>query len=172
MEEEARDLLARSGASVADVKLERTVDMRYAGQGYTVPVVIPDGYLGPELEMPLRDAFNRAYERRFGSHLKTADAEALHWRLTARVPVASGELTFQHTAGGEAKKGERRAYFSEVGDFVNADVLDRYALEQHVPFSGPVLIEERESTVVVGPAGTVEADELGNLLITIDVGPG
>jgi N-methylhydantoinase A len=129
---------------------------------------IPAGDLGPELATPLRSAFNAADVRRFGSHLATVDAEALYWRLSARVPVPAITLAFPHSADRDARKGSREAYFPETGAFVACDVLDRYALPPGARYQGPVLIEEREPTVVVGPSGKVEVDELGNLLITVE----
>src|SRR5262249_50788707 len=84
MEAEAQTLLARSGVEHG-AKLERSVDMRYAGQGYTVSVPLPDGELGERSAEPLRRSFGDAYEHRFGSRLASAEPEALHWRLTARL---------------------------------------------------------------------------------------
>ena len=167
MESQARDLLGRAGAALDEIVLERRVDIRYAGQGYTVPVAIPDRPFGPELEGPLRTAFDHAYERRFGSHLKTAGAEALHWRLAARVAVASASLSFAQIEAGDPHKGERAAYFPEVGRFVPAQVYDRYKLRPGDVVDGPALIEERESTIVFGPSGRVEADDLRNLVMTL-----
>jgi N-methylhydantoinase A len=167
MEHQARGLLARAGASLDDLAIERSVDMRYAGQGYTVPVTLPDGPLTDELETPLREAFQLAYERRFGSHLKTAPAEALHWRLSAHVPVAPPNLVFAQATEGDPVKGEREAYFPEIGGFTACPVYDRYRFGAGLRVSGPALIEERESTIVVGPSAEVEADDFGNLLIRL-----
>jgi N-methylhydantoinase A len=167
METQAHDLLGRAGAALDDIVFERRVDVRYAGQGYTVPVAIPEQPFGPEIEAPLRTAFDQAYERRFGSHLTTAPVEALHWRLAARVAVETASLSFAQTESGDPGKGVREAYFPEVGGFVSAQVYDRYKLGPGVAVDGPALIEERESTIVVGPSGRVESDDLGNLLIEL-----
>lgn len=167
MERQARDLLARAGASLDGVVFERRVDMRYAGQGFAVSVPLPDGPLGPEVEGPLRVAFDRAYERRFGSHLESAGAEAVHWRLAARVPLPPVDLSFGKPGHGDPRKGEREAYFPEVSGFVRCPVYDCYRLVPRRRIAGPALIEERESTIVVGPSAEAEADVFGNLLITL-----
>jgi N-methylhydantoinase A len=166
MEAEARDLLARSGAA-ADAELERRVDMRYAGQGYTVSVVLPPGELGESLAEPLHAAFGDAYERRFGSRLATAEPEALHWRVTAKVDSGDTTLAFGGRRGGESKRRERETYFPEAGSFLPCAVYDRYALQQGEVIPGPALVQERESTVVVGPSGEAQMDDLGNLVVTI-----
>ncbi len=167
MEAEANDLLARSGAAAAAV-LERRVDMRYAGQGYTVSVALPDGELDGRIAEPLRLGFGDAYERRFGSRLASGEPEALHWRLTARVAISTADLMIDSSRQGESRRGERDVYFPEVGGFVRSAVYDRYTLAPGEMISGPALVQERESTVVVGPAATAEKDELGNLTLSIE----
>jgi N-methylhydantoinase A len=164
---EARELLARAGARVDDVVLERRVDMRYAGQGYEVPVALPDGPLGPHLEERLRADFDEGYRTRFGFQLTTAAVEGLHWHVAATVGGAEPLLEFAAGAGGDPVKGERHAYFPELSGRATATVYDRYALGAGVRVEGPALIEERESTIVVGPSGAAEVDELGNLRIQL-----
>jgi N-methylhydantoinase A len=166
MEAEASELLARSGAAEGS-KLERRVDMRYAGQGYTVSVRLPDEPLGEGVADSLRSAFGEAYEHRFGSRLASAEPEALHWRVTALVETPDTHLEFVSTLEGEARRADRQTYFPEAGGFVTCAVYDRYALPAGETISGPALVQERESTVVVGPSGTATKDELGNLVVTI-----
>jgi N-methylhydantoinase A len=170
MSEQAKALLERAGADLSRVAFERSVDMRYAGQGYEVPVPLPEGDLGPELEPALRAAFTVAYERRYGSHLDTAPAEGLHWRLRAFVPSSGPEVVFAGPLPGDPRKGSRPAWFPELGTAVETPVYDRYRLAAGTHLRGSLLIEERESTIVVGPSGSVEADELGNVLVTMNGG--
>jgi N-methylhydantoinase A len=163
---EAHDLLARSGAAEG-VTIQRLVDMRYAGQGFTVTVPLPDGELDDRLAEPLRLRFGDEYERRFGSRLATGESEALHWRLTARVQTRTDHIAIDATGIGEPRRGEREVYFPEVGGFVASAVYDRYAIPAGSVVEGPALVQERESTLVVGPGATAAKDALGNLTLTI-----
>jgi N-methylhydantoinase A len=163
---EAEGLLARSGVD-AHVEITRRVEMRYAGQGYAVLVELPDGELDARLADRLRARFGEAYERRFGSRLEHGEPEALHWRLTASAPTDVGEPAFELGRGGSARTGEREAYFPEARAVVRCAVYDRYALCPGETIAGPALVQERESTVVVGPDGSATSDELGNLLVTV-----
>jgi N-methylhydantoinase A len=165
---EARELLARAGARVEGARLERRVDMRYAGQGYEVPVALPDGPLGAHLEEHLRAEFDEGYRTRFGFKLSSAAVDGLHWHVAATVPGAEPRLEFAAAGDGDPVKGERLAYFPELSGRATATVYDRYALREGVRVEGPALIEERESTIVVGPSGAAEVDELGNLRIQLD----
>jgi N-methylhydantoinase A/oxoprolinase/acetone carboxylase beta subunit len=169
MTAEAEDLLARSGVD-ANVDVTRRVDMRYAGQGYTVSVELPAGELDAGLADRLRAEFVETYERRFGSRLEHGEPEALHWRLTASVPTDVGDPAFERGPGGSSLVGEREAYFPEARAVVPCAVYDRYALSAGETIPGPALVQERESTVVVGPGGTATCDELGNLLVTVTSG--
>jgi N-methylhydantoinase A len=167
MESEARELLVRSGAET-DAQLERRVDMRYAGQGYTVSVPLPGGQLDDGLVAPLRDAFGDTYEHRFGSRLQSAEPEALHWRVTARVTRPDEDLAFGAARHSEMpRRPDRQTYFPETGEFISCAVYDRYSLRPGETIVGPALVQERESTAVIGPSGRAQADELGNLVMTI-----
>ena len=53
------------------------------------------------------------------------------------------------------------------GDFVDCPVYDRYRLGAGTRIMGPAIIEEVESTVVVGVGARVKADEHNNLLMTL-----
>jgi N-methylhydantoinase A len=170
MSRQAQALLSRAGADLSRVVFERSVDMRYAGQGYEVPVTVAEGRLGPELEPALRASFTQAYERRFGSHLDSAPAEGLHWRLRAMVPAPGAELAFGKPLPGDPRKPSRRVWFPELGEAIETPVYDRYRLAPGTRLQAPLLIEERESTIVVGPSGSAEVDDLGNVLVSIPGG--
>lgn len=167
MQLEAAALLRRAGAEVDLMVAERSVDMRYAGQGYEVSVTLPGGSLAPTFEPILRSTFTETYKRRFGSHLESAPVEAVHWRLRALVPPPSQPLIFSEPQSGDPRKGSRPAWFPEVGRVVDTPVYDRYRLKPGTTLKGPLLIEERESTIVVGPSGDLHADELGNVIVNL-----
>ena len=46
-------------------------------------------------------------------------------------------------------------------------VYDRYALVPGAAFDGPAIVEESESTLVVGPGGRFEVAASGNIIVTI-----
>jgi N-methylhydantoinase A len=166
MEAQAMALLRRAGADVDRIAVERWVDMRYAGQGYEVAVDLPPGPLGRDMEASLRRAFDAAYTRRYGTSLSSVDAEAVHWHLAARAQAGEIDIQFAVPAAGDAGKPSRRAFFPELGGYVRAAVVDRYRLVPGAVVRGPALVEERESTIVVGPSAAAEVDALGNLLVT------
>jgi N-methylhydantoinase A len=77
-------------------------------------------------------------------------------------------LTFAPGTGGSARRPDRETYFPEAGAFLPTAVYDRYSLAPGQSVTGPALVQERESTVVVGPSAQAAADDLGNLIVTLD----
>ena len=85
---------------------------------------------------------------------------------SAPTPNIALNFTGQPESEGAALKGQRQVYFPETG-FTECDVYDRYALKPGDEFKGPAVIEERESTTVVGPGATVTVDPHLNLICTL-----
>lgn len=165
MEDEARALLVETGARPEDITMTRTAEMRHVGQGFEISVPIPNGDLGEDSVSTMRDAFFTVYRQLFERTVEEMPIEAMSWRLAASAPVPNIALNFggQPIGTGEALKGQRDVYFPETG-FAPCDVYDRYALSPGDTFEGPAVVEERESTTVVGPGAKVTVDESLNLL--------
>jgi len=64
----------------------------------------------------------------------------------------------------EARKGTRKIYLPDDEDFREVPVYDRYRLDPDVSIAGPAVVEERESTVVLGHEGRAEIDAARNLI--------
>ena len=62
-------------------------------------------------------------------------------------------------------KGERRVYFPEWEEHRPVPVYDRYVLVSGTRLEGPAVIEERESTTIIGPGARIEVDETRNLSV-------
>jgi N-methylhydantoinase A len=67
----------------------------------------------------------------------------------------------------QAIKGKRKAYSSIAKDFIPYTVYDRYKLFPKATFRGPAIIEEKESTLVVGEDTTISVDDFGFLWVDI-----
>jgi N-methylhydantoinase A len=159
MEAEGDDVLRSSGVA-APVHV-READMRYVGQGHEIRVAWPAGR-DPAV---VRTAFETEYRRLYG-RLGPEDVplEIISWRVRSSGPVPDLELRIGHEPG-DAAKGVRRAYMPELGGMADVPVLDRYRLGPGSRFAGPAIVEERESTVVIGPGAEAEVDERFNVVV-------
>jgi N-methylhydantoinase A len=170
MEAEGRQLLESSGISSGDITQRCEADMRYVGQGYEIRVPLPPGPLGQHSAAPLLAAFEATYRQLYGRLGPPVPVELINWRVVASGPQP--ELRLRHTGAGlpasaSARKGQRQAYFPEHGGYVATPVYDRYLLGPGTAFDGPAVVEERESTVIVGPGGRCRVDGQWNLIIAM-----
>jgi N-methylhydantoinase A len=164
MEREAERLLIQSGVQSCSIVHERSVDMRYVGQGFEITVPLPQST--HEVEA-LRDAFAAMYVRTHGRIGPDVALEAISWRVVSRGPEPA--LRLSTTANGtlqDALKGERSAYFAGMG-FTSTPIYDRYRLGPGAALSGPAIVEERESTTVVPPDAAARVGADGSLILEL-----
>ena len=169
LEGQGTELLAESGAAPEEITHTRSVDIRYIGQGHEVRVPVPGGVLGREHGPVLQEDFDRVYTELYGRSGPRVGLEALTWRV-----VSSGPAPPMYRKGGdrssvdrEALKGTRPAYFPEYAAFRDTPVYDRYLLRPGDEIAGPAIVEERESTAVIGPGGDIRVDSQLNLVVTL-----
>jgi len=178
MEAEGREILTRAGVPPAEVTIARMAELRYVGQGHEVRVPVPPGELSAGRRPELVAAFEEVYRQLYGRTATGTEVEAISWRLLASGPpqelplelLSHGAAT---TADAQAAiKGERPIYLSELGGYAPVPVYDRYRLAPGAVFAGPAVVEERESTAVIGPAAHVAVDDLLNLVVRLPGSPG
>ena len=172
MAAEGEALLINSGVPVEQIEHRRAVDMRYVGQGHEIRVPLGDGELDGESVPALKAAFQQVYQELYERLGPPVNIEILHWRVVSSGPKPDVRLEITTSAQAattvvETQKGARPAYFPEAGGFVETPIYDRYRMQPGLCFTGPAIIEERESTVIVGPAGACQIDEHYNLVITM-----
>lgn len=157
--------LAATGRDPHNLHVSIGADVRYHGQGDSITVEL--GTNVPQLNSELiHGAFETQYLQLFGSRPPEVEAELLTWRVRVAGDADRPRMQLAH-AGGDPHKGERRMWFVESSEIVDAAVFDRYALEPGYEIKGPAVVEERESTVVIGPGGLGTLDESGNLGVVI-----
>ncbi|MFO1408908.1 MAG: hypothetical protein U1F06_00795 [Steroidobacteraceae bacterium] len=170
LEREAEGALKSAGAA-GQVRFERSVDARFVGQGSETPLPVPGGDFAQLSRADLRQRFDTAYARLYGRTYAECAVEFVSFRVRASLPVKLLELPRLPAVAGataaRALKGERPAYCPVAGGMVPHTVYDRYRLAPGVRFTGPAIVEERESTVVIGAGGEARVDEYGFLWIDL-----
>ena len=178
MEAEGRAILASAGVGAGQVTLRRNAEMRYVGQGHEVEVRVPLGRLSAASVPELMESFDQAYRALYHVSVSTGAVEALNWRLRVSAPAPEVRITRKGEdlrdttarsgqAVGDPLKGKRRAYFAQARGFVETPVYDRYRLRPDIGFEGPAIIEERESTTIIGPGGRCRVDD--DLTLVVDM---
>ena len=168
LEAQARAELAAEGFSDGEVRLERHLDFRYAGQGYEVRVPAPAAALTAESLAATRQAFDATHEQQFGHAAPDEPAEIVNYRVVGYGLVPKVDLPTFAPANGPAEAarvGTRRAYFGELGREIDCPIYDRSRLGPGHTLAGPCIVEQLDSTSVVLPAQTLRVDHYGNLIL-------
>ena len=171
LEADAGKILKKEAADDT-IQYERFLDMRFVGQGAEVNIPLPAGAF-TRFERPgVRRLFDDVYEKLYGRTYPDSEVEFINFKIRASLPERL--LTLPRLDGSQAGrtldaaiKGERLAYSPISGGFIPHTVYDRYRLFPKARFKGPAIIEERESTLIVGEDGHVSIDDFGFLWIDI-----
>jgi N-methylhydantoinase A len=162
-------ILRAAGVAPEAVAVARTAEMRLAGQAHQIVVPIPDGPLMAESVDGIAAAFMTTYAALYRRAAPAVAIEAITWRarVSGPTPALERRPPAAHGSAGAAHKGDRPIYLPEEGGFAVVAVYDRYRLPPGARIEGPAIVEERESTVVIGPRGLADVDADGNLVIAI-----
>ena len=150
--------LAADGVELAAVETARSVDARYAGQTDTLPVPI-DGLDPAEIA----ERFHDAHHRVNGHADRNLPVEIVNLRVVQsfrppRPPLAQA-------AGAPSRPARSRpAYFEELGGFVDTPVVNRSDV---VELTGPAIVEQADTTLVLYPGQHAVSDGTGNLIVSI-----
>jgi N-methylhydantoinase A len=162
-----REFSVREQASTQDFAREgwdgtprfnRTVDLRYRGQGY-------------ELNLPLTRSLLRDFEaehrRRYGYTHAKREIEIVTLRLRAILKSSR-----PHAAADSVRGKVRRALASEAGVVfdgrrVKTEIYARDELGARKNFLGPAIVTEYSATTVVPPGKQFRVDDVGNLIIAV-----
>jgi len=114
--------------------------------------------------------FSDAYRALYGREGPDVPLEVINWRVVASGPrpELNLKLPTNRRREGNARRGFRRAYFPEPGEYIETAVYDRYALDVGMEFIGPGIVEERESTLIVGARGKARVDERLNIVVELN----
>lgn len=167
MEVEGAKILEKAG-TIEEITYERSLEMRFIGQGAETNVPIPHRDFPQMTREEVRNLFDQRYQALYGRTYPESPAEFVSFRVRASLPqrpLRLPKIEKKVASLKDAIKGKRPAYSPIARDFIQYTVYDRYKLFPGATFDGPAIIEERESTAIVGEDASVSVDEYGFLWI-------
>jgi len=169
LREDAQAELDSAGVPGGTIAWTIGAQMRYLGQGHSVHVDIPYRRLDAAAAPVVRRAFEARYRRLYGALVPGALPQVITWRLTGRAPMkrhrfrwgdaraeVAGSASGSASGTAAAARGRRRMFLPVRARFADVPVFDRYSLAPGSSLAGPLVLEERESTLVVPVASTVD----------------
>jgi N-methylhydantoinase A len=149
------------------VQYQRSVDIRYHGQGYELNIPFTKNLLAD---------FHNEHQRRYGYAHPKRDVELVTLRLRAIVKSLQLKVTTDRvgTAAlgrpGRAKLGLPSTSKATVlfdGKKLATAICSREALKSGKNYSGPAIITEYSATTVIPPGKRFHLDPTSNLIVTI-----
>lgn len=168
MRRRARQDFARIGIPEAQLTFQPTVEMRYVGQYHEVEMDLPAEALNAENFQVLLQNFHAKYEKMYTYSMKWREAEFLTFRLKVTIPPRPMELTVEKKAAGNveaARRGSRKCLFDGNPERTDTPAYDWDKMEPGHKITGPALVDDKNTTVLVLPGFTCEVDAYRNLLL-------
>jgi N-methylhydantoinase A len=151
----------------AKPELRRVADVRYHGQDHAMEILFPDGPLDEAVRATLRSDFLAAYRASYGKIDSDNPIEVAALRVILSEQVTPPPIPKPSAAVPARAENFRDLWSAEAGAFVAAPVFRRSALMVGQIIAGPAIIEERESTTVIGGRDSLVVDDIGCLVITL-----
>lgn len=172
MEKTAYDTLRREGVADKDVVIEKSMEVCYFGQFRQQVAKVPPGPVTKDSLQATINSFHRVHQGAVGYSDPNYPTEIVRLHLSGIARSLSRpqlKATNQRTNGdvSNALKGTRQTYFSGSG-FTPTKVYDGDKLCVGNALTGPCIIEERFTTLVVPPRVTTTVDSGGNYITTLD----
>jgi N-methylhydantoinase A len=164
---EALTDLKRDGFSDAQIRLERGLDLRYAGQGYEITLSCEDDALDRDGNAGLRRRFDEMHRQMFGHMAPDQPVEVVSYRLCGIGLVPTPPMPKYKPTGVKldaALRTYRQARFD--GKTLDCPVYQRERLDVGLVLRGPAILDQFDCTSVVCPGQTARVDDWKNLMIT------
>jgi N-methylhydantoinase A/oxoprolinase/acetone carboxylase beta subunit len=170
LEADAAKILKKEAADDT-IQYARSIDMRFVGQGSEMNIPVTAGDFTKFRREEIRQLFDDAYKRLYGRTYPDSEVEFINFKIRASLPERLLQLPKLSKKKGQtikaAIKGQRPAYSPIAKDFIPYTVYDRYKLFPGASFQGPAIIEEKESTLIVGEDAKIKVDNFGFLWIDL-----
>ena len=163
LEDEASALMPEG----SQLLVRRSVDLRYSGQDYPLEI---------ETEGPCNDAavksdwearFEAAYNELYGKVDDDNPVELASVRVHVSQPAPQLEIARPAATTDASPKASREIYVSAEAGMELVPVYERTELRIGQEINGPAIVEERESTTVIGPGDRLSVNGFGCLVVDL-----
>lgn len=169
LDEQAKGWIAIEAEGAEGAYRQLTLDMRYVGQNYELPVTL--GQPGETPRLPdvdaLKEAFFEAHQRSYGHVDRDAPIEIMNVRMKAVARLSQITPVAEEPVG-PAKASEHHDVWFDEHAPVSTPIYPRNTLEAGVRLQGPAIITQFDTTTVVPPWATLTVDTALSLILEID----
>lgn len=170
LEKEGAAILQTASGDSA-VSFERTLMMRFVGQGAETDLTLESKSFAEWKKEEIRNLFDDTYKKIYGRTYPDTMVEFVTFKVRASLPERPFRIPPLAKKTGtldECVKGERKAFSLVKKDYIPFTVYERTGLFPGAHINGPAIIEEKESTIVVGEDAAISVDDFGFVWIKIN----
>ena len=143
--------------------ISRRVGLRYAGQGYDIPIDLPGG---PVDLANLESAFHVEHERQYGFARRDQRVQLVTIWVSVEVPIADDQRKpSERTESDTPMPGSIRPVYL-TGNWVDTPIYSRTGLRPGHRIVGPAIIEQLDSTTLIRPNQNACVDAWNQITIT------
>lgn len=173
LEGAGRAAMRENNVADENIRIQRTLELRYRQQVNEVTVPVKNGALeSPDIDRVVDD-FEKKYEGLYGegTGVREAGIEIVTFRVDVTGLLAKPAMSPESPPYGrveDARTGTRQVYFRETAGFIPTTIYLGERLPSGAEVEGPAIIEHSGTTIVVGPSQTARIDEGLNTIIELD----
>jgi N-methylhydantoinase A len=157
MEDDGRRQMHSEGFSSGSFTMNRSLDVRYAGQSYELNVPFQGNFIS---------TFHRAHEKRFGYFDRSRTCEVVNIRV--RFTGRTLKFNFPKLSPGGPNPAPAVVSKSQVVFHTGTKVTiiyDRSRLHAGNRLVGPAIVTEYSATTLIPPDWAARVDRIGNLIL-------
>ncbi len=162
------ELIASESVAIESIEYRHSADMQFIGQTHLLNVAIPSIDISTE---ELQQRFEEVYFNRFHVELNEIRANLVNLNTSvigSRPEIELSQLidpANRESRLESAQINTRKVWFNS--DWHNTPVYDRQRLPLDAIISGPAVLEQMDTTIIIEPDCTARSDTDGNLLVEL-----
>jgi N-methylhydantoinase A len=166
LESQARADLLREGLHQPPI-VERSLDLRYSGQGYELPVAVANGDISGDDLAGAAARFHAEHKALHGHSAPDQPVEVMSYRLRVRVAVPKFEFMPVSNARPKAEPAPVKTVQIRLADgaSVSVPVYARDTLRSDHVMIGPAIVRQVDCTTLLPPGWKARVDRYLNLVL-------
>lgn len=173
LEKEAYDRLVEDNMTDDKIVIQRVADCRYEGQGYEMRVPVIGGEVTEETIEKLKDSFHEIHKKQFGRSFRQVAVEIVNIRVIGTGKIEDLQPIKIEKGNGDVSSaivGERQVTFKVDGQpkHMMTKVYDRTKFKAGDVISGPAIINQMDTTIVIEPDCVGHVNDYGIIVIDIN----
>ncbi|OGP58224.1 MAG: hypothetical protein A2V65_06405 [Deltaproteobacteria bacterium RBG_13_49_15] len=144
--------------------------MRFVGQGSETDLAVERKVFSKFRKEEIRKMFDKTYQKLYGRTYPETPVEFVTFKVRASLPerpFSISPLSGKSDGLSACIKGKRPAYSVLLRKYIPFTVYDRMKLFPEAKIKGPAIIEEKESTIIIGEDAAASVDGFGFVWIDL-----